>query len=815
MMDVEMSEPGAGKGEKSASSSRKASTTVSTRSSRRTASPSRSSKQDDAAPPTPESPPFRLTRKRAASLADKGDREEDDVVEDITPTTTHSRMSSGGASVGSVASPANHVCLCQPDPKIPRPRNAFILYRQHHQAAIVAQHPGLANPEISKIIGEQWKSQPEAVRNEWKALAEEEKLRHQQQYPEYRYQPRRGGRRGSLTALNTATDKHLCAKCGGRSITTPTTPFPSHHHGHNAAAATTASASSPSSNVPMLPPPTPSSALTPTSRYLPPMMSSLAINTGASGSSNNTNNTNALPRRTSSTARPSPLTNLHAARANSRDEHPMDMQMLSPLSPDAKRRRLHQTYVPPPSASSTPRSASLSQQQQQQPGTPYPFPSADPRRQSLPRPDMLRGGGGSISSPRHNNNGNNNNSGSTYHLQRDGSNNLTLPPLQTAANSSHHNHHHHHHHPYPAGAAAAASAIAARHAGSSSGGGGPGTPVSSEALLPAAAAVAATRKVGPEATIWSKILILGKIAPPYRGVGTAAAAGAGPSSSSAVSSRSSSLSSPSSSSQQQQQNRGEEKSENKKGKKGKGEKVRGAIVAVEGDDVAAARAMGKWLEESFNKSGEVWARVAEAPRGPDEAVVVGRGAGTGTGGDGEAGDGDVEGAGGNGGGGGGVVVGIGDYIQVIAEWHGKTKEMVEFITSPPSGGTPADGGESNGEAVADRRTPVLIMPTYSLRATDAWASRLHVGDNYARSDHWQWSATLWRGIVGPDITVYVRDVSELDLPVGKPVDVLEQGASKCLMVKRVVGKEIEESALRRLGFEIGELIRSVSQVNGK
>ena len=49
---------------------------------------------------------------------------------------------------------------------------AFILYRQHHQAAVVAQHPGLANPEISKIIGEQWRSLTTRSKNEWKALAE-------------------------------------------------------------------------------------------------------------------------------------------------------------------------------------------------------------------------------------------------------------------------------------------------------------------------------------------------------------------------------------------------------------------------------------------------------------------------------------------------------------------------------------------------------------------------------------------------------------------------------------------------------------------
>jgi hypothetical protein len=49
---------------------------------------------------------------------------------------------------------------------------AFILYRQHYQAQVVAQHPGLANPEISKIIGEQWREQAPEVKSDWKRLAE-------------------------------------------------------------------------------------------------------------------------------------------------------------------------------------------------------------------------------------------------------------------------------------------------------------------------------------------------------------------------------------------------------------------------------------------------------------------------------------------------------------------------------------------------------------------------------------------------------------------------------------------------------------------
>lgn len=563
----------------------------------------------------------------------------------------------------------------------------------------MAQHPGLANPDISKIIGEQWKAQPESVRNEWKALAEEEKLRHQQQYPDYRYQPRRGGRRGSVSSINISSnaDKHHCNKCGGRSIaTTSTTPFTT----------TTNNTGGSSLSTPMLPPPTPSSALTPTSRYLPPMMSNLAINTAQAQAQ-------AQAARRTTRPTPGPLSGLHTAR--SRDDL-ADIQMLSPLSPDAKRRRFNQTYVPPSARGGGCSNSAVA------PGTPYPFP-ADLRRQSLPRPDMLRGpsprGGHPHSAASHHH----------HHHHHDGS--LTLPPLQTPTTT------------------------ASPHSASG-------------ASDPQSRSVEAMVMSMP---FWGKIRVLGKIAPPYR-------PSAPP------------------------------------------PKVRGAIVAVEGDDAGAVRAMASWLEERLNKTGETHARVADAPKGPPPPTPHAAG----------------------GEGGGKVKVGLGEYIGVIAEWHGRTVEMVEFITTPPSASSSAEekekgGHESDGsgsatptppkenkgdeeeaaEKEADGRTPVLIMPTYNLRAADAWASRIPITDNYSPADHWQWVATLWRGIVGPDITVYIKDVaaSELELTGGRAVEVREDGQTKCLIVKRVNSKEIEESALRRLGFEVGELIRGVGGTGGK
>ncbi|MDA4132174.1 MAG: hypothetical protein OK454_03495, partial [Thaumarchaeota archaeon] len=102
---------------------------------------------------------------------------------------------------------------------------AFILYRQWCQAEIVAQNPGLPNPEISKIIGERWRKLPESEKARWRKRAEEEKVRHSRQYPDYRYQPRRGGKAAAARPSSSSGEQAgRCKNCGGRIITATPTP---------------------------------------------------------------------------------------------------------------------------------------------------------------------------------------------------------------------------------------------------------------------------------------------------------------------------------------------------------------------------------------------------------------------------------------------------------------------------------------------------------------------------------------------------------------------------------------------------------------
>ncbi|KAI9740000.1 MAG: hypothetical protein M1835_003180 [Candelina submexicana] len=59
--------------------------------------------------------------------------------------------------------------------KIPKPPNAFILYRQHHHPLVKASNPSLHNNQISIILGKQWKNESDATKRIFYARAEETK----------------------------------------------------------------------------------------------------------------------------------------------------------------------------------------------------------------------------------------------------------------------------------------------------------------------------------------------------------------------------------------------------------------------------------------------------------------------------------------------------------------------------------------------------------------------------------------------------------------------------------------------------------------
>lgn len=87
-------------------------------------------------------------------------------------------------------------CTCKSNPnRIPRPRNAFILFRQkYHQSVLDESAEAKTNPEVSRELGRRWRTLSAVERDHWNNLAEEEKRNHAKKYPNYRYTPRRNGK---------------------------------------------------------------------------------------------------------------------------------------------------------------------------------------------------------------------------------------------------------------------------------------------------------------------------------------------------------------------------------------------------------------------------------------------------------------------------------------------------------------------------------------------------------------------------------------------------------------------------------------------
>ncbi|OBT99156.1 hypothetical protein VE01_02603 [Pseudogymnoascus verrucosus] len=75
--------------------------------------------------------------------------------------------------------------------KVPRPPNAFILYRKDHHQLVKDANPGIHNNEISVILGQKWNGESTEVRDHYLALSKQAKRDHLLQYPDYQYRPRR------------------------------------------------------------------------------------------------------------------------------------------------------------------------------------------------------------------------------------------------------------------------------------------------------------------------------------------------------------------------------------------------------------------------------------------------------------------------------------------------------------------------------------------------------------------------------------------------------------------------------------------------
>lgn len=126
-------------------------------------------------------------------------------------------------------------------------------------------------------------------------------------------------------------------------------------------------------------------------------------------------------------------------------------------------------------------------------------------------------------------------------------------------------------------------------------------------------------------------------------------------------------------------------------------------------------------------------------------------------------------------------------------------------TSKPSSISSRSGSQSSAK-------PVSIIANYSLYASNFYSCHIPITaqDPYSPIDHWTWTATQWRGIISPDLTIYVRDAASSDS--GKSnVNIMADGNLFAVKRTKAEGRdvmEIEPSVLRRLGFEVGEWVQA-------
>lgn len=226
--------------------------------------------------------------------------------------------------------------------------------------------------------------------------------------------------------------------------------------------------------------------------------------------------------------------------------------------------------------------------------------------------------------------------------------------------------------------------------------------------------------------------------------------------------------------------------------------TRGPVLALEGANAGLVRAVSVVIEKSLGSSGECAVRSWSASPPPADAVSE----------DAEMADEQSpetsksrttsmsSGSGSSN--------PFGKYLQTIMEWHGKSDDIIKHVTTNPVG-EQSDSSADKTAAASSKLPIALITDGFSLTLSDKFASSVPIADSYAPVDHWQWMATLWRGIIGPDLVIYVRSATEDEVDTLGSVDFKTAG----IMIVRVnESKGLDEKTERRLGFEVMEWVRA-------
>ena len=172
-----------------------------------------------------------------------------------------------------------------------------------------------------------------------------------------------------------------------------------------------------------------------------------------------------------------------------------------------------------------------------------------------------------------------------------------------------------------------------------------------------------------------------------------------------------------------------------------------------------------------------------------------------------------------------------ECFKLVTKWHEVSNEITKFITNPNTSSTtnsteyyplsPLSSTTSSPKSTTSSTTnpnptdptiiPIAIFPNYQLTMTELWTPTIPITNNYTYLDNWKWVACLWRGCIGPDITIYIHECDHEFMENNNPVEVHLDHNDHQDQVSTIIVRYfrmgyfdngIEEKILKRVAFEL-------------